>query len=134
MFLFLPIKTVKRYQNNARWVRDCLMRSISWAVGRFPNKILPSNDAVSSQSEYQLSTPSPPHQLKTKTPIKSIDLKIEMIKLEFTFFSVGDAENPGTEAASKSNATKYRNRAIFQLNSISLDFNNQMRSRTLVVM
>ena len=35
-----------------------------------------------------------------------------MIKLEFSLFSGGDAENPVTEAASKSNATKYRNRAI----------------------
>ena len=48
---------------------------------------------------------------------------MEMIKMEFTLFSVGDAENPGTEAANKSNETKYRNRAIF--NSIqSISENN----------
>ena len=52
--------------------------------------------------------------------------------MEFTWWSVGDAENPATEEASKSNATRYRNRAIFQLSSINCCwFNQQMRNAEL---
>ena len=90
---------------------DALDQLGSWAISEwnssFKRRSFASIKPLTINSKFSSSI---------QNDINLFDLKIEIkVKMEFTWWSVGDAENPAMEEANKRNATKKRNRAIFQL-------------------